>query len=95
MQKQVLCGDAAMEETDIGHKSTCKYFDVPVVWVEDIRLLPQGEMDYPSDGGWLLADILQKRIGHRLYLPMSSSTRFPSTPLNLFRLRRRTSRSRL
>lgn len=32
-----------MEETDIGHRSKCKYFDVPIVWVEDIRLLPQGE----------------------------------------------------
>lgn len=32
-----------MEETDIGHRSTCKYFDVPVIWVEDIRLLPHGE----------------------------------------------------
>lgn len=33
-----------MEETDIGHKSTCKYFDAPVIWVEDIRLLPQGKL---------------------------------------------------
>jgi hypothetical protein len=32
-----------MEETDIGHKSISKYFNVPVVWVEDIRLLPHGE----------------------------------------------------
>lgn len=31
-----------MKETDIGHESTSKYFDVPVVWVEDIRLLPHG-----------------------------------------------------
>lgn len=32
-----------MEETDIGHRSRSKYFDVPVVWVEDIRLLPHGK----------------------------------------------------
>lgn len=32
-----------MEETDIGHRSICKYFDVPVIWVEDIRLLPHGK----------------------------------------------------
>jgi hypothetical protein len=44
VQKRLLCGEeAAMEETDIGHKSVCKYFDVPVVWVEDIRLLPHGK----------------------------------------------------
>lgn len=45
VQKRLLCGEeAALEETDIGHRSTCKYFDVPVVWVEDIRLLPHGEL---------------------------------------------------
>lgn len=43
VQKRLLCGDAAMEETEIGHRSTSKYFDVPVVWVEDIRLLPHGK----------------------------------------------------
>jgi hypothetical protein len=32
-----------MEETDIGHRSVCKYFDVPIIWVEDIRLLPHGK----------------------------------------------------
>ncbi|KAI9924960.1 hypothetical protein AWENTII_006595 [Aspergillus wentii] len=48
MQKNLLCGDAAaMEETDIGHKSTSKYFDVPVIWVEDIRLLPHEEDKTP------------------------------------------------
>ncbi|KAH8432190.1 class I SAM-dependent methyltransferase [Aspergillus melleus] len=47
VQKQRLCGDAPMVETDIGHKSTSKYFDVPVVWVEDIRLLPHDESKTP------------------------------------------------
>ncbi|KAE8365187.1 S-adenosyl-L-methionine-dependent methyltransferase [Aspergillus caelatus] len=47
VQKQRLCGDATMEETDIGHKSTCKYFNVPVIWVEDIRLLPHEEDKTP------------------------------------------------
>ncbi|KAE8149232.1 S-adenosyl-L-methionine-dependent methyltransferase [Aspergillus avenaceus] len=47
VQRQRLCGDAPMVETDIGHKSTCKYFDVPVVWVEDIRLLPHEEDKTP------------------------------------------------
>ncbi|KKK16131.1 hypothetical protein AOCH_006592 [Aspergillus ochraceoroseus] len=40
VQKQRLCGDASMEETEIGHQSISKYFNVPVIWVEDIRLLP-------------------------------------------------------
>ncbi|KAF9886692.1 hypothetical protein FE257_011206 [Aspergillus nanangensis] len=47
VQKHLLCGGASMEETDIGHKSTCKYFDVPVIWVEDIRLLPHEEDKTP------------------------------------------------
>lgn len=41
IQKQRLCGDdAVMEETDIGHKSISKHLNIPVIWVEDIRLLP-------------------------------------------------------
>ena len=44
VQRKLLCGDAAMEDTDMGHRSTSKYFNVPVIWVEDIRLLPQGKL---------------------------------------------------
>ncbi|KAJ5738925.1 S-adenosyl-L-methionine-dependent methyltransferase MidA [Penicillium malachiteum] len=47
VQRKLLCGDAPMEETDIGHRSTCKYFDVPIIWVEDIRLLPHEEGKTP------------------------------------------------
>ncbi|KAL4863859.1 hypothetical protein BDV12DRAFT_201653 [Aspergillus spectabilis] len=47
VQKQLLCGDAVMEETDIGHRSKSKYFEVPVIWVEDIRLLPHEEGKTP------------------------------------------------
>lgn len=48
IQKTTLCGEeAVIEETDIGHRSTCKYFDVPVIWVEDIRLLPHEEGKTP------------------------------------------------
>lgn len=43
IQKQLLCGDAPMEETEIGHKSISKHIGKPVVWVEDIRLLPQSK----------------------------------------------------
>lgn len=48
IQKQRLCGDdAVMEETDIGHKSISKHLNIPVIWVEDIRLLPHGELRSP------------------------------------------------
>lgn len=53
VQRRLLCGDKGMEETDIGFQSVCKYFDVPVVWVEDIRLLPHGECAASWTGlGW-------------------------------------------
>lgn len=59
VQKRLLCGgNTAMEETDIGHQSTCKYFDVPVIWVEDVRLLPHGE----------LSDIIDRHFSIQLTL---------------------------
>lgn len=51
MQKQLLCGkEAVIEEIDIGHRSKCKYFDVSVVWVQDIRLLPKRKSFLVPDG---------------------------------------------
>ena len=41
-QKQLLCGDAPLEEIDIGFRSTSKYARVPVTWCEDIRFVPNG-----------------------------------------------------
>lgn len=41
-QKQLLCGDAPLEETDIGFRSTSKYSSTPVTWCEDIRFVPNG-----------------------------------------------------
>ncbi|PGH04458.1 hypothetical protein AJ80_08511 [Polytolypa hystricis UAMH7299] len=47
VQKQLLCGDAPMEEVDIGYKSTSTHLGVPVIWTEHIRFLPQGEDKTP------------------------------------------------
>ena len=41
-QKQLLCGDAPLDGTDIGFRSTSKYSGVPVTWCEDIRFVPNG-----------------------------------------------------
>lgn len=42
-QHKLLCGDNALEETELGHKSRSKYTDdLNIVWCEDIRLLPKG-----------------------------------------------------
>ncbi|KMP06220.1 AT11512p [Coccidioides immitis H538.4] len=47
IQKQMLCGDAPMEEIEVGYRSTSKHLGVPVVWTEHIRSLPQGDNDVP------------------------------------------------
>lgn len=41
-QHKLLCGDAPLKETDIGHESTSKYSNLKIVWSEDIRLVPKG-----------------------------------------------------
>ena len=44
-QHKLLCGDAALEETEIGYRSISKYAGVPIVWTENIRFVPDRE--YP------------------------------------------------
>lgn len=39
-QKKLLCGDAPMIETDIGHRSISKYANIPLIWTENIRFVP-------------------------------------------------------
>jgi hypothetical protein len=44
IQKKLLCGDAPMEETELGYQSTSKHLGVPIIWTEDVRTLPKGEL---------------------------------------------------
>lgn len=85
-----------MEETDIGHRSTCKYFDVPVIWVEDIRLLPHGELRNVIETLATTTDNHKKQRKERLLSssPTNFSMRFPSTPSSLFPQPPRTKRHR-
>lgn len=39
-QRKLLCGDAPMEETSIGHRCISKYASVPIVWTENLRFVP-------------------------------------------------------
>jgi NADH dehydrogenase [ubiquinone] 1 alpha subcomplex assembly factor 7 len=42
-QKRLLCGEAAIEKTELGWKSPCKYLNgVDIVWYEDIKFVPKG-----------------------------------------------------
>ena len=42
-QKQLLCGDAPMIETETGFKSTSKYAGIPIMWTENMRFVPSGK----------------------------------------------------
>ncbi|MCJ1383367.1 hypothetical protein MMC17_006480 [Xylographa soralifera] len=46
-QKQFLCGDEPMEEIDIGFRSRSKYSNLPVIWCEDIRFVPNDPTKTP------------------------------------------------
>ncbi|RKF73474.1 Protein arginine methyltransferase NDUFAF7, mitochondrial [Golovinomyces cichoracearum] len=43
IQKNLLCGDKPMEKTSIGYRSISKYMDLPIIWTENIRFLPQAQ----------------------------------------------------
>ena len=43
-QKKLLCGDAPMTETAIGHQSISKYANLPMIWTENIRFVPSGKL---------------------------------------------------
>ncbi|KAI1180346.1 S-adenosyl-L-methionine-dependent methyltransferase [Nemania sp. FL0916] len=47
-QKTLLCGeDAAMRESKEGWHSTCKYSDLPIVWSDSIKAVPQSPSKTP------------------------------------------------
>ncbi|KAI2637492.1 DUF185 domain-containing protein [Xylaria nigripes] len=47
-QKNLLCGeDAAMRESKEGWHSTCKYSNLPIVWTDSIKAVPQNANKTP------------------------------------------------
>ncbi|KAE9374748.1 DUF185-domain-containing protein [Stipitochalara longipes BDJ] len=46
-QKKLLCGDAPMAETSIGHQSISKYANLPIIWTENIRFVPSNQDKTP------------------------------------------------
>ena len=42
-QRKLLCGDEPFEKIDIGFRSRSKYSNLPIVWCEDIRFVPNGK----------------------------------------------------
>jgi NADH dehydrogenase [ubiquinone] 1 alpha subcomplex assembly factor 7 len=39
-QRHLLCGDAPMVETSIGHQCISKYANLPIIWTDNIRFVP-------------------------------------------------------
>lgn len=42
-QRKLLCGDSPLERIEIGFRSRSKYSNLPIVWCEDIRFVPNGK----------------------------------------------------
>ncbi|MCJ1464164.1 hypothetical protein MMC07_002777 [Pseudocyphellaria aurata] len=43
-QRKLLCGDAPVEQVEIGLRSKSKYSGLPITWCEDIRFVPNGKI---------------------------------------------------
>lgn len=53
-QKQLLCGDAPMTETEIGYQCISKYAGVPIKWTENIRFVPSSRSQAKYSLSYLL-----------------------------------------
>ncbi|TQS38019.1 hypothetical protein Golomagni_01484 [Golovinomyces magnicellulatus] len=43
IQKNLLCGNNPMEKTSTGYRSITKFMNLPIIWTENIRFLPQAQ----------------------------------------------------
>ncbi|KAL1955470.1 hypothetical protein VTO42DRAFT_8496 [Malbranchea cinnamomea] len=82
-QKQLLCGDAPMEETDIGYKSTSTHLGVPVVWVNHIRSLPKDESKVPFIFAHEFFDALPIHAFQSVASPQPETIMTPTGPTTL------------
>ncbi|GME65496.1 uncharacterized protein LTHEOB_4026 [Neofusicoccum parvum] len=77
-QHKLLCGDAPLKETDIGHESTSKYANLKVVWSEDIRLVPKDATKTPFIVAHEFFDALPIHIFESVAPPPPSTTPTPT-----------------
>ncbi|KAL0265371.1 hypothetical protein SLS55_001337 [Diplodia seriata] len=81
-QHKLLCADAPLRETDIGHESTSKYSNLKIIWSEDIRLVPKDVTKTPFIVAHEFFDALPIHIFESVAPPppaSSSSTPDPGT----------------
>ncbi|KAH7038569.1 S-adenosyl-L-methionine-dependent methyltransferase [Macrophomina phaseolina] len=82
-QHKLLCGEAPLKETDIGHESTSKYSNLKIVWSEDIRLLPKDATKTPFIVAHEFFDALPIHIFESAAPPPASATPTPNPPADL------------
>ncbi|EGE09076.1 DUF185 domain-containing protein [Trichophyton equinum CBS 127.97] len=83
IQKKALCGDAPMEECDIGYKSISSHLGVPVYWTEHIRILPQTEDKAPFIIAHEFFDALPIHAFQAVHSPPPETINTPTGPAEL------------
>ncbi|KAI1958880.1 hypothetical protein LOZ58_004917 [Ophidiomyces ophidiicola] len=83
IQKQMLCGDAPMEDLEFGYRSTSKHLGVPVIWTEHIRALPQSDNDVPFIISHEFFDALPIHAFQSVASPAPNSINTPTGPATL------------
>lgn len=69
-QHKLLCGDAPLEDTEMGHQSTSKYSPgQKIIWCEDMKFIPKGRPPFTPQCSTCT------NIARRLYNALHSSPR--------------------
>ncbi|KAK2002169.1 hypothetical protein LX36DRAFT_652537 [Colletotrichum falcatum] len=82
-QKNLLCGpDAPMTESEDGYHSVCKYMNLPIVWTETIKSIPQNPKKMPFIVAHEFFDALPIHIFQAVAVPPSPPKKpVPSAPI--------------
>ena len=80
-QHRMLCGEgASLDKTTNGWRSLSKkYFEVPVVWVEDVSLLPNSASDKESSTPFIIAHEFFDALPIHAFESIASATGVEST----------------
>ncbi|KAG8165903.1 hypothetical protein KVR01_004455 [Diaporthe batatas] len=80
-QKNLLCGqDRQMTESKSGYHSTCRYADLPIVWTEAVRSIPQGSDKVPFIVAHEFFDALPIHTFQLVTVPHSQAPTQSSSP---------------
>ncbi|WQF75779.1 Putative protein arginine methyltransferase NDUFAF7 [Colletotrichum destructivum] len=83
-QKNLLCGpDAPMTESKVGYHSICKYANVPIVWTETVKSIPQSPEKMPFIVAHEFFDALPIHVFQAVTVPPPLPKEpAPSTPVS-------------